>query len=70
MATLAEWQPIESAPRDGGEPFWVGAPGFIALAYWNVGLGAFCLVLRESTEVPMGLTPTHWQPSPLPDPPQ
>ncbi len=62
-----EWRDIASAPRDGGEPFWIGAPGFIALAVWNVGDGALRLVRQQIAGEPFGGEPTHWCPHALPN---
>ncbi len=62
-----EWRPIAEAPRDGGEPFWIGSPGFIALAVWNVGDGALRLVRQQIAGEPFGGEPTHWCPHALPN---
>ncbi len=65
---MSEWQPIETAPRDGtrvlvyepGHPSYEDDAGFIDLAYHLYG--------EVWASVNGGSEPTHWMP--LPDPPK
>ena len=58
---MSEWQPIETAPKDGREILgWFGSASVIR---WHIGTESFWtdgfMRLRE---------PTHWMP--LPEPPE
>lgn len=59
-----DWQPIETAPKD-GEHILVAVPGevkvHVMLVWW---LGGWCL---DMTNTPITGTATHW--TPLPNPP-
>jgi hypothetical protein len=63
-----DWQPIESAPRD-GTPLLVGVAGddyYPRTAWWDDEAGAW--LVNERPRVCMLVTPTHWMP--LPEPPE
>lgn len=67
-----QWQPIETAPKDGSEVDLWTANGRVPDAKWNAkrsrweewGLGGF----EQMTWVDVDYPPTHWMP--LPNPPE
>ena len=64
---MSEWQPIETAPKDGTEIIlWESRKGHRWLAFWHVD----CWVTSGSAEAGNYNFPvfTHWQP--LPSPPK
>jgi hypothetical protein len=70
---VSDWQPIETAPKDGewlflaGKSGYVHRPGFMLAGRWNIYRGYW-----EGTEDnaldDYGIMPTHWMP--LPEPPK
>ncbi len=74
MLTMTAWQPIETAPENGGI-IWVGNVNGIRLAFWedgeeyehhgSVGGGGRCgMMMTPSRDIPF--TSTHWMPVPIP----
>lgn len=66
---MGEWQPIETAPKDGTELLLFSA-GQIDCGYWSTSVwvasgGAW--IIYESRSDTVELSPTHWMP--LPEPP-
>lgn len=75
MSTNDEWQPIETAPKD-GTPVLIAAhdngmssqPRHVLVAHWSYSFSDDGEWLRdEGEEFSQTWPPTHWQP--LPDPP-
>jgi len=66
---MAEWQLIESAPRDGDEMVWLWRPGMRRpwLGHWSAWNRWWTTgeVDRYRDHVPCPV-PTHWQPTPEP----
>ena len=74
---MSEWQPIETAPKDGTKILvwthhdvceiseWFQATGY---KYKEVGRGLYAKSIVVANEGWSSNTPTHWQP--LPDPPE
>jgi hypothetical protein len=69
---MAEWQPIETAPKDGTEIL-LGNSTWVDLGYWAVNLngeggeGWTCEVVQSwGMEEYAYCKPTHWQPAPEP----
>lgn len=72
---MTEWQPIETAPKDGTGILVYGLPSDIEgvrftspgvhAAYWDSIDSAFCL--KGASWLGPFIKPTHWQP--LPEPP-
>ena len=65
---MGEWQPIETAPRDGTTVFGESAKmGQRGMVHWNEGEWE---MVNGLTNTPMGIGfyPTHWMP--LPDAPE
>ena len=65
-----EWQPIETAPKDGTEILIV-AKGYVAIARWkNINTDAHPLMAwafhHEDDGAYVLHGPSHWQPMPLP----
>jgi len=60
---MTEWQPIETAPKDGDSVLtWDGER--VDMAHWSTfGDGPGCWVV-DNTDV--GIKPTHWMPRPEP----
>jgi hypothetical protein len=59
---MSEWQPIETAPKDGTDlllwwPYWSKIP---VHGYWSLGEWASLSAISE------GDGPTHWMPLPAP----
>jgi hypothetical protein len=72
-----DWQPIETAPKDGSKILVFTIHGDIEISKWcvinnyhyeDVGNGLYRKVFEPPTEFWNGNQPTHWQP--LPDPPK
>ena len=60
IVTLPRWQPIETAPKDGGEVLLISARGLIANGFWSasahkVGFWVWPYLFHE---------PAHWMPLP------
>lgn len=69
---MGEWQPIETAPKDGIEVLlWCPAegtqPGYHDIGFWDPGSTDRVEAWRDAVGMCVG-DPTHWQP--LPEPPQ
>jgi hypothetical protein len=56
-----EWQPIETAPKD-GSAIWIGHPECARIAYWENDW----IDLDRQSSLSVYFTPTHWQPLPKP----
>lgn len=70
---MAEWQPIETAPKDGSRmllPFTDanGRTSVIVGGYDNHWTGKCWVISEVRFQRPVDWTPTHWMP--LPEPPQ
>lgn len=63
---MMEWQPIETAPRDGTRVLlgYEGAADY-DICVWHAALGNW---FNEYSH-PVPITPTHWMPLPDPPPP-
>ena len=59
---MSEWQPIETAPRD-GKLIVVYTKGIIDIAFWNGPLEYWATFAFYQSK-----RPTHWMP--LPEPPE
>jgi hypothetical protein len=57
LASLALWQPIETAPKDGSEIVVLTSHGIPEIAYWKPSVEEFCAG-------PRGLIVTRWFPLP------
>ena len=57
-----EWQPIETAPRDGSSVLAVNAAGEMAVVVGAPGRRVWLDPLYDMT----GIVPTHWMPLPAP----
>lgn len=60
---MTEWQPIETAPKDGRDALIAYSDGYIAIGWWSDENQQWCwqnLYLSV-------MNPTHWMP--LPEPP-
>jgi hypothetical protein len=76
---VSEWQPIETAPKD-GTYIWLARPGTMRIGWWasgekyechgSIGGGWRDHALSDTLGGARDLTyaPTHWQP--VPEPPQ
>ena len=70
---MSEWQPIETAPKDGSTVL-VATSGKVTAAWWDedqsiwTELLVWNSVFDEYEAQPIGFAPTHWMP--LPPPPQ
>jgi hypothetical protein len=68
----SEWQPIETAPKEGIAPIWLAAPGRMRLGYWLQGRWADFARheqhYADTVRLDLNFTPTHWMP--LPEPPK
>ena len=79
---MSEWQPIETAPRD-GSLIWLGSPEAMRLGFWTQGkefenhgttgggwrdMSAAEKNITGETSLRTGLhfAPTHWMPTPKP----
>ena len=79
---MSEWQPIETAPRD-GSLIWLGSPEAMRLGFWTQGkefeshgtidggwrdMSAAESSITGETSLRTGLhfAPTHWMPTPEP----
>jgi hypothetical protein len=66
---MTEWQPIETAPKDGTRILFLAYGDTVYLGQWSDHWGSF---EPEYSEVPMFNEPdddrdvTHWMPLPLP----
>lgn len=62
---MSEWQPIETAPRD-GTPILVGCVGRgVLIATWYERMKCFSEAIT-GTDLWGAKTPTHWMPLPPP----
>ena len=68
---MSEWQPIETAPKDGTEVLVWSEHGGVESAYWEAGCyghsGWTIYQIRTEIAEP-DFPPTHWMP--LPEPPK
>ena len=62
-AMTHEWQPIETAPKDGTDILFFGSRNGVWFGRYNPAPKGWCLGLPTDGE-----SPTHWMP--LPDPPR
>lgn len=61
---MSEWQPIETAPKDGTQ---ILIPG--GIAYWRADVdGWYTITAVEWPGLPVQWNVTHWMP--LPEPPR
>lgn len=70
---MSEWQPIETAPKDGRELLGVDAEGDMGVMFYGMGSGrwlahAFAWTAYAATRDLVPCEPTHWMP--LPEPPK
>lgn len=64
---MMEWQPIETAPRDGCHILLAGIaePGGVVVAYWNTDVTHQWECSHDDQNDLYG-DPTHWMPLPAP----
>lgn len=67
---MSEWQPIETAPKDGTNIliYGVGPVPFITDAVWNNGFWSLFDPYSDAHNMPITHGVTHWMP--LPPPPE
>ena len=65
-----DWQPIETAPRDGTRFLvWWEKDKYASIVWWLKGYGAFTNGATDRCDTPVGFAPswfTHWMPLPAP----
>ena len=64
-----EWQPIETAPKDGSRILAVSADAAFGVVVWSSILGGtWVLACSDGQALNYYLDPTHWMPLPEPPP--
>lgn len=76
QAAQPQWQPIETAPKDGKTEIdlWISSFGRLAGCVWHIGSfdntssghWGFKKYHNLTQRLPQEFTPTHWMPLPLP----
>lgn len=59
-----QWQPIETAPKDGRRVLLAYADGEVREGWWHATANPPCALWRNDSGRPMKMNPIHWRPFP------